>query len=166
MNIGGIRRTKRSSGRWQVFTGLTMQRAGALSGRDFDNLKRAKVLGVNPGKGQRNAYGPKEIKKLLVALELEEFGVTPATITKLLTKRWESFGEIVSRAARRAAARIRTLCSGFFRSFCPDAGVARANCRRSARSQAGRLWSDSMTGYAVKSWKASPARLEGRACSI
>ena len=76
-------------------------RRGAFRAR-LDNLKRAKVLGVNPGKGQRNAYGPKEIKKLLVALELEEFGVTPAIITKLLTERWESFGEIVSRAPRKS----------------------------------------------------------------
>jgi len=76
-------------------------RRGAFRAR-LDNLKRARVLGVNPGKGQRNAYGPKEINKLLVALELEEFGVTPAIITKLLTERWESFGDIVSRAARKS----------------------------------------------------------------
>jgi hypothetical protein len=39
-------------------------RRGAFRAR-LDNLKRARVLGVNPGKGQRNAYGPKEINKLL-----------------------------------------------------------------------------------------------------
>ncbi len=75
-------------------------RRGAFRAR-LDNLKRAKVLGVNPGKGQRNSYGPKEINKLLVALELEEFGITPAIIAKLFTERWESFGDIISRAARK-----------------------------------------------------------------
>jgi hypothetical protein len=75
-------------------------RRGAFRAR-LDNLKRAKVLGVNPGKGQRNAYGPEEIKKLLVALELEEFGVTPAIIAKLFTERWESLSDIISRAAHK-----------------------------------------------------------------
>jgi hypothetical protein len=76
-------------------------RRGAFRAR-LDNLKRAKVLGVNPGKGQRNPYGLKEINKLLVALELEEFGVTPAIIAKLFTERWESVGEIVSLAAHKS----------------------------------------------------------------
>ena len=132
-----MRRTKRSSGRWRVSTGLTMQRPGAFRAR-LHNLKRAKVLGVNPGKGQRNAYGPKEINKLLVALELEEFGVTPAIITKLLTERWGCSPISFHGLRARAALRIRTLCSGFFRSFCLDVGAARVNCPRSEVSQAAR----------------------------
>jgi hypothetical protein len=76
-------------------------RRGAFRAR-LDNLKRAKVLGVNPGKGQRNPYGPKEISKLLVALEFEEFGITPAIIARLFTERWESFSDIISRAARKS----------------------------------------------------------------
>ena len=76
-------------------------RRGAFRAR-LDNLKRARVLGVNPGKGQRNPYGQKEINKLLVALELEEFGITPAIIAKLFTERWESFGDIISRATHKS----------------------------------------------------------------
>ncbi len=76
-------------------------RRGAFRAR-LDNLKRARVLGLNPGKGQRNPYGPKEISKLLFALELEEFGITPAMIAKLFTERWVSFSDIISRAARKS----------------------------------------------------------------
>ena len=75
-------------------------RRGAFRAR-LDNLKRARVLGVNPGKGQRNTYDLKQISKLLVALKLEEFGVTPAIIAKLFTARWELFSHIVARAARK-----------------------------------------------------------------
>jgi hypothetical protein len=42
-----------------------------------------------------------EISKLLVALELEEFGFTPAVIAKLFTARWDSVSHIVARAARK-----------------------------------------------------------------
>jgi hypothetical protein len=37
----------------------------------------------------------------LVALELEEFGFTPAVIAKLFTARWDSVSHIVARAARK-----------------------------------------------------------------
>ena len=59
----------------RVYGADNAARRGAFRAR-LDNLKRAKVLGVNPGKGQRNTYDLKQISKLLVALELE-IGVTP-----------------------------------------------------------------------------------------
>ena len=74
-------------------------RRGALQAR-LDNLRRAEVIGVNPGKGQRNDYDRAQICKFLLALEFEEFGLAPAIIARLLTTCWETFSDIIERAVR------------------------------------------------------------------
>jgi hypothetical protein len=72
---------------------------GALRGR-LDNLKRAKALGVNPGKGQRVVYDREAMIWLLIALELEEFGIAPTVIGALFAENRGKLGKFVDKAAR------------------------------------------------------------------
>ncbi len=72
---------------------------GVLRAR-LDHLKRAKALGVNPGKGQRVVYDREAMVWLLIALELEEFGIVPTVIGDLFEKKRQRLRELVERAAR------------------------------------------------------------------
>lgn len=72
---------------------------GALRAR-LDHLKRAKVLGINPGKGQRVVYDREAMVWLLIALELEEFGIVPTVIGELFEKKRPPLRELVEKAAR------------------------------------------------------------------
>lgn len=72
---------------------------GALRAR-LDHLKRAKALGVNPGKGQRVVYDREAMVWLLIALELEEFGIGAPVIGELFEKDRELLRKLVAKAAR------------------------------------------------------------------
>ena len=117
----------------EVFTGLTMQRAGALSGHDSDTLKRAKVLGVNPVRPDGTRMARRKSKSSWSPWSLRNSASRPPSSPSCSRSAGSCSARSFHGLHARAAARIRTLCSGFFRSFCPDAGVARANCQRSAR---------------------------------
>src|SRR5262249_10843514 len=78
--------------------GADSAQRGALRAR-LDGLKRAKAVGVNPGKGQRIVYDGEARVWLLLALELEEFGIEPAVIGALFERDREVLRKHVIKAA-------------------------------------------------------------------
>ena len=71
---------------------------GALRAR-LDALKRAKAVGLNPGRGQRIVYDHEARTWLLLALELQEFGIEPAVIGALFERDREILHKHVVKAA-------------------------------------------------------------------
>jgi hypothetical protein len=71
---------------------------GALRAR-LDGLKRAKAVGINPGRGQRIVYDAEARVWLLLALELEEFGIEPAAIGALFERDRETLRKLAAKAA-------------------------------------------------------------------
>jgi hypothetical protein len=81
-----------------LYGGDDSTQRGALRAR-LDGLKRAKVVGINPGKGQRIVYDQEARVWLLLALELEEFGHEPAIIGALFERDRETLRKLVTKAA-------------------------------------------------------------------
>ena len=78
----------------------------------LNNLQKLGVLGeaARVGRGAPLAYTPVELHRLLVAIELCELGVPPATTVALIASYWESkLKAICSDAERAAWARLPVL---------------------------------------------------------
>jgi hypothetical protein len=67
-------------------------------------FQRAKVLGNEAGKGQRNAYSIVQIGRWLACLELTELGLSPTTAGELIAGHWDAF-EPIFRDAQASALR-------------------------------------------------------------
>ncbi|HWK96226.1 MAG TPA: hypothetical protein VNR39_12470 [Pseudolabrys sp.] len=74
-----------------VYRAAEMGRLGALRGR----LKHLKVLGVplnsNPGRGKRVLYTRDHVHQLAFCLELEEFGIDPSLVARVVKKHWKDW---------------------------------------------------------------------------
>jgi hypothetical protein len=72
------------------------------------NLQKHGVLGPHSrvGRGATLVYGPVEMHRLVLALELCELGVPPATAAGLLDRYWESTLRAITFAAARSIGRV------------------------------------------------------------
>lgn len=72
------------------------------------NLQKHGVLGPHSrvGRGATLVYGPVEMHRLVLALELCELGVSPATAAGLLDRCWESTLRAITFAAARPIGRV------------------------------------------------------------
>jgi hypothetical protein len=78
----------------------------AFRGR-LGNLQKQGLLGAKnmPGRGAPLRYGPDQFHRLVLALELSELGVSPATILSLIEWMWDRTLAPIFKKAERAAER-------------------------------------------------------------
>jgi hypothetical protein len=76
-----------------IFKADSKAQVGAFRGR-LKHLKRLGIpLGSNPGRGKKIGYQRNELYQWLFCLELEEFGIDPSIIVKIVRRYWlEWFG--------------------------------------------------------------------------
>jgi hypothetical protein len=78
------------------------------------NLMRMHVLGQHshPGKGSRRDYGIYEVHKLIFVMELEEVGMLPRLIVRIVNEMWAPIGAAFAESARLGAPTLADILVG------------------------------------------------------